>query len=133
MASRRMVALSIINQSSFLFMSATARLLYFDLLARADDDGFVEAMVVLRITCADEEDLKDLEKNGYVKVLDQDSLLTWIPQWKVHNSIPKDRYHPSIYHDRLKTLEGTQGTQETQQRQLSSKRKRPFRPDCNNL
>ena len=43
MAERRMFAKSIIDTDTFIDMPATARLLYFDLGMRADDDGFVDS------------------------------------------------------------------------------------------
>ena len=43
MAERRMFAKTIIDSDAFLDMPVTARLLYYDLAMRADDDGFVNS------------------------------------------------------------------------------------------
>ena len=41
MANRRMFSIDIIDTDDFLAMPATARLLYYDMSMRADDEGFV--------------------------------------------------------------------------------------------
>ena len=43
MAERRMFAKAIIDSDAFLEMPMSARLLYYDLSMRADDDGFVNS------------------------------------------------------------------------------------------
>lgn len=95
MAQRRMFNKSITNSSKFLKMPMTSRLLYYDLGMNADDDGFVEHFMVLRMTGATQQDLGVLELNGLVKVFDENVL--WIKDWKENNYIQKDRYQPSKY------------------------------------
>lgn len=95
MAQRRMFNKSITNSSKFLKMPMTSRLLYYDLGMNADDDGFVEHFMVLRMTGATMQDLGVLELNGLVKVFDENVL--WIKDWKENNYIQKDRYQPSKY------------------------------------
>ena len=95
MAERRMFSKSITNSSIFLKMPISSRLLYYDLGMNADDDGFVEHFMVLRMTGASEQDLGVLELNGLIKILDDNVL--WIKDWKVNNSIKNDRYKPSKY------------------------------------
>ena len=95
MAQRRMFNKSITNSSKFLKMPMSSRLLYYDLGMNADDDGFVEHFMVLRMTGASEQDLGVLEINGLVKVFDDNVL--WIKDWKENNYIQKDRYVPSKY------------------------------------
>lgn len=95
MAQRRMFNKSITNSSKFLKMPMTSRLLYYDLGMNADDDGFVEHFMVLRMTGATQQDLGVLEINGLVKVFDENVL--WIKDWKENNYIQKDRYQPSKY------------------------------------
>lgn len=95
MAQRRMFNKSITNSSRFLKMPATCRLLYYDLGMNADDDGFVEHFMVLRITGATQQDLGVLEANGLVKIFDENVL--WIKDWKENNYIRSDRYQPSKY------------------------------------
>lgn len=95
MAQRRMFNKSITNSSLFLKMPATSRLLYYDLGMNADDDGFVEHFMVLRMTGATQQDLGVLELNGLVKIFDENVL--WIKDWKENNYIRNDRYEPSKY------------------------------------
>ena len=95
MAQRRMFNKSITNSSKFLKMPMSSRLLYYDLGMNADDDGYVEHFMVLRMTGATQQDLGVLEVNGLVKVFDENVL--WIRDWKENNYIQKDRYTPSKY------------------------------------
>ena len=95
MAQRRMFNKSITNSSKFLKMPMSSRLLYYDLGMNADDDGFVEHFMVLRMTGATQQDLGVLELNGLVKVFDENVL--WIKDWKENNYIQKDRYQQSKY------------------------------------
>jgi len=95
MAQRRMFNKSITNSSKFLKMPMTSRLLYYDLGMNADDDGFVEHFMVLRMTGATQQDLGVLEANGLIKIFDENVL--WIKDWKENNYIQKDRYQPSKY------------------------------------
>lgn len=64
MASKRMFANAIVGSARFLRMGQSARLLYYDLGMRADDDGIVEAFTVMRETSASEDDLKLLAAKG---------------------------------------------------------------------
>ena len=100
MAERRMFAKSITNSAKFLRMPATTRLLYYDLGMNADDDGVVEAFSVLRLTGAQEDDLRVLVSRGYITILNED-LVSLINDWKTNNFIRPDRYHPSIYSELL--------------------------------
>ena len=95
MAQRRMFNKSITNSSKFLKMPISSRLLYYDLGMNADDDGFVEHFMVLRMTGATPQDLGVLELNGLIKIFDENVL--WIKDWKENNYIRTDRYTPSKY------------------------------------
>ncbi len=96
MAERRMFSKTITNSARFLMMPVTARLLYYDLGMSADDDGVVEAFSVIRLTGASEDDLRALEKKGFVTVLN-DELVSYICDWKRNNFIRGDRYQASVY------------------------------------
>lgn len=85
-----MFAKSIIGSARFLRMPPTSRLLYYDLGMEADDDGCVEAFVVMRKTGAAEDDLRVLVSKGFVQILNDD-LVSLILDWKTNNYIPKDR------------------------------------------
>ena len=100
MAERRMFSKSITTSGRFLKLSASARLLYYDLGMLADDDGFVEAFGVIRQTQSSEDDLLELAAKGFVTVLN-DELVAHITDWNENNKIRKDRRRPSIYSDLL--------------------------------
>lgn len=100
MAVRRMFSQRVTDKAAFLRMPPTARLLYYDLGMKADDDGFVEAFMVMKATGAAEDDLRVLAAKGFVKVINED-LVTWITDWNENNYIRSDRYKKSIYHELL--------------------------------
>ena len=103
MALRRMFSNRVIDKAAFLRLPTSARLLYFDLGLKADDDGFSESIAVLRTTGATENDLQELAAKGFIKIVNDD--LCWIVDWKENNTIRGDRYRPSLYHDLLAQLE----------------------------
>ena len=106
MATRRMFSKTITSSSSFLMMPPTSRLLYYDLGMSADDDGFCEHFVIMKMTDAKPDDLKVLQAKGFVKVFDDKVLI--IQNWKENNYIRTDRYTASkyleIYKEELKAL-----------------------------
>ena len=98
MAERRMFAKSIIDSDSFIDMPTTARLLYFDLSMRADDDGFVNSpKKICRMTGASDKDMQILIDNQYI--IPFESGIIVIKHWKIHNYIQKDRYKPTVYQE----------------------------------
>ena len=71
MAERRMFAKTIIDSDAFLDMPVTARLLYYDLGMRADDDGFVNSpKKTMRITGASSDDMNILIMRKFIIPLD---------------------------------------------------------------
>ena len=94
MAERRMMAKSVIDTDQFMDMPATAQNLYFHLLLRADDDGFLSNVKqIQRMTGNKDDDLKILFAKQYL--IPFESGVVVIKHWKIHNYIQKDRYHPS--------------------------------------
>lgn len=94
MADRRMISKSVIDTDMFLDMPISAQCLYFHLLLRADDDGFLKnAKTIMRITGTTEKDMKVLIAKKYVIAFESGIIL--IRHWKVHNYIKSDRYRPS--------------------------------------
>ena len=58
MAEKRMFAKTIIDSDAFIDMPMSARLLYYDLAMRADDDGFVNSPKrIMRTIGASQDDL----------------------------------------------------------------------------
>lgn len=92
----------IVDSDSFLEMPHTARLLYYDLGIRADDDGFVHPLKVVRLTGANPDDISILLAKGYIWRFDDGVVV--ITHWLINNKIPKDKYTQSIYFDRLEEL-----------------------------
>lgn len=100
MANRRMFSKRITNSGRFLKMPATSQTLYFHLGLDADDDGIVEAYKVIKLTNANEDDLKVLITKDFIKMLNDD-LVVVILDWREHNLIRADRKVDSIYKDLL--------------------------------
>lgn len=95
MANKRMFSKQIIDSDAFLDMSSSARLLYYDLGMRADDDGFVNSpKKILRMTGASIEDLNELIKNKFIIDFKE---VVCIKHWKIHNTVRKDTYHETTY------------------------------------
>ena len=101
MAERRMFAKSVVESARFVRLPPMAQSLYFHLGMNADDDGVVEAFMILGSTRATEKDLKLLAEKGFVTILNDD-LVTHITDWTRNNQIRADRYHESAYSDLLK-------------------------------
>lgn len=96
MAERRMIAKTIIDSDAFLDMPASARLLYYDLNMRADDDGFINApKKIMRMTGASPDDINMLILKKFI--ISFESGVVVIKHWKVHNYIRKDMYHETKY------------------------------------
>lgn len=103
MASRRMFSLQVVDTDKFIDMSISARLLYYELGMRADDDGFISSpLKIIRSVGCSTDDLKLLIAKGYV--ISFDSGIIVIRHWKMNNYIQKDRYNKTIYQDEAKTL-----------------------------
>lgn len=66
----------------------------------ADDDGVVEAFLIMNLINATEQDLQMLEEKKYIIILDEDYVV-YICDWRTHNSIRADRKIDSIYKELL--------------------------------
>ena len=103
MAERRMFAKTIIDSDAFIDMPTSARLLYFDLGMRADDDGFVNSpKKIMRMTGASEDDLRMLCAKKFI--IPFESGVVVIKHWKIHNYIAKDRYTETKYKEEKSML-----------------------------
>lgn len=89
MAERRMFSKLVVDADRFLDLPRGARLLYFELGMRCDDDGFCAAPgSILRMTGASREDFAALTAAGFVADLGPAALLL---DWRVSNSLRSDR------------------------------------------
>lgn len=96
MAERRMFAKTIIDSDAFLDMPVTARLLYYDLAMRADDDGFVNGpKKIMRIVGASQDDLSILALRKFI--IPFDSGVVVIKHWRIHNYVRQDTYRATPY------------------------------------
>ena len=104
MAERRMFAKTIIDSDAFLDMPVTARLLYYDLAMRADDDGFVNSpKKIMRMIGASQDDLTILGLRKFI--IPFESGIVVIKHWRIHNYIRKDTYNETKYKDEKSELE----------------------------
>ena len=96
MAERRMFAKTIIDSDKFIDMPMSARLLYYDLAMRADDDGFVNSpKKIMRFVGAGMDDMNVLVTKQFI--IPFESGVVVIKHWKIHNYIRKDTYKETPY------------------------------------
>ena len=94
MADKRMMSKSVIDTDMFLDMPASTQCLYFHMLLRADDDGFLKnAKTIMRTVGASPDDIKLLIAKQYL--IPFDTGIMAIKHWRIHNYIKKDRYKPT--------------------------------------
>ncbi len=104
MAERRMFAKSIIDSDAFLDMPMSARLLYYDLSMRADDDGFNNSpKKVMRTIGATVDDINILIARKFIIPFDNGVVV--IKHWLIHNYIRKDTYKETPYKEEKALLE----------------------------
>lgn len=94
MAERRMMSKKIIDTDNFLDMPQSTQCLYFHLLLRADDDGFIQSpKSIMRITGCKDDDLKLLVAKRFVIGFETGVIV--IRHWRIHNYVQSDRYSKS--------------------------------------
>ena len=98
MAERRMFAKTIVDSDMFIYMPMSARLLYYDLAMRADDDGFVNSpKKIMRFVGASMDDMNVLIAKQFI--IPFESGVVVIKHWRIHNYIRKDTYKETPYKD----------------------------------
>ena len=96
MAERRMFAKTIIDSDAFLDMPMSARLLYYDLGMRADDDGFINSpKKIMRMIGATNDDMNILIARKFV--IPFESGVVVIKAWRINNYLRSDRYNKTKY------------------------------------
>lgn len=104
MAERRMFAKTIIDSDAFLEMPISARLLYYDLGMRADDDGFINSpKKIMKMIGASEDDINILILRKFIIPFDNGVVV--LKHWRIHNYIRKDTYNETPYKEQKKLLE----------------------------
>lgn len=95
MAERRMMAKSIIETDAFMDMPQSTQNLYFHLLLRADDDGFVlSPKRIMREIGSGDDDIRVLISKGYLIAFETGVIV--IKHWRIHNYVQRDRYKRSL-------------------------------------
>ena len=109
MAERRMFAKTIVDSDMFIDMPMSARLLYYDLAMRADDDGFVNSpKKIMRFVGASMDDMNVLIAKQFIILFESGVVV--IKHWKIHNYIQKDRYKATSYQAEKESLTLKNGT-----------------------
>lgn len=91
-----MISKKIVDTDLFLDMPTSSRLLYYDLLIRADDDGFVgNPKRITKMIGASDDDLRILIAKRFI--IPFESGICVIKDWRIHNYIKSDRYQPTQY------------------------------------
>ena len=104
MAERRMFAKTIIDSDAFLEMPISARLLYYDLGMRADDDGFVNSpKKIMRVIGATNDDMNILIMRKFIIPFDNGVVV--IKHWRINNYLRKDRYNETQYIEQMACLD----------------------------
>ena len=104
MAERRMFAKTIIDSDAFLDMPMSARLLYYDLSMRADDDGFINSpKKIMKFIGATNDDMSILILRKFI--IPFDSGVVVVKHWRIHNYIRKDTYNETAYKEEKAMLE----------------------------
>lgn len=103
MADKRMFNKKITTSDAFRDMPVSAQNLYFHLNMDADDDGFVnKPKQIMQAVKASEDDLKLLIVKRFI--IGFESGVIVIKHWRMHNTLRKDRYHPTDYQEELRAL-----------------------------
>ena len=96
MSDKRMFSKQIIDSDAFLEMPLSTQALYFHLSMRADDDGFVDCpKKIQRMVRANDDDFRLLLSKRYILIFESGVIV--IKHWRIHNTIKKDRYKPTVY------------------------------------
>lgn len=95
MKTRRMFSAEIVESDAFIELPSSAQNLYFHLGMRADDDGFVNPNITMRMIGANKDDLGVLLAKRFL--LPFQTGVVVVKHWRMNNFIRKDRYKPTVY------------------------------------
>lgn len=119
MANKRMFTKQIIDTDAFLDMPLSSQALYFHLNMRADDDGFIDnPKRVMRLIGSNQNDIDVLLAKRFILAFESGVIV--IKHWRMHNTIRKDRYTPTVYSDELKQLTLKNNDSYTELNQISN-------------
>lgn len=92
----------IVGSDAFIEMPVSSQLLYFHLSMRADDDGFVNPQIIMRMIGVNNDDLKVIIAKRFVLPFENGVIV--IKHWRINNFIRKDRYNETLYLDQKRQL-----------------------------
>lgn len=95
MAQRRMFSPAIVNSDAFLEMPPSTQALYFQLGMKADDDGFVNPKMVMRMMGSTDDELKVIIAKKFVLPFENGVIV--VKHWRMNNYVRKDRYKETVY------------------------------------
>lgn len=96
MAEKRMFNCKLITSDQFVGLTRSAKVLYFALMASADDEGFVtNGICATRIAGATVKSIRELVDTGWLIDFEFSGVLL-IKHWFQHNSIRRDRCHTTL-------------------------------------
>lgn len=98
-----MISKTVTQTQRFLRLPLEAQALYFHLIQNSDDDGVVEAFPVVRMIGVSEDSLGLLIVKDFIRPLN-DEMVYFIVDFHEQNTIKKDRYKKSVYHELLETF-----------------------------
>jgi hypothetical protein len=95
---KRMISPTVIDSDAFLDMPLSTQALYFHLIIRADDDGFVgNYQRIMKMIGSSDDERKVLLAKKFI--IQFDNGICVIKHWRIHNYIRKDRYNVTTYLD----------------------------------
>ena len=132
MGNHRMFSLSVVDTDLFNDMPMSARLLYYELGMRADDDGFIASSKrIVRMTGCTEDDMKLLIAKGFIICFD--SGIIAVAHWHIHNKIRKDRKKDTIFLEEKRRLALTENGVYTKQPQAVNQMSTNLQPTDNQM
>lgn len=102
MANRRCFSNVVIDSDDFYDLSDGAKLLYFHLGLKTDDDGFLTGFKKILAQCGQtEKQLQELEQTGFIIRFDKCLVIC---HHRIHNTLRSDRYRPTVFCDDFERL-----------------------------
>lgn len=101
MANKRMGTRLITGTIDFLNLPKAAQALYQQCTNESDDDGIVDARLIMRVGNFRKRDLDALLNGDYVRLINAKKSIVWVTNWQRYNTIKKGRGIPSVYREDL--------------------------------
>lgn len=103
MAKRRMLSIEVIETDMFYLLPPSSQTLYLHINLNADDDGMVgNVHNLMRAVGTEKKYYRLLVERGYL--IEFESGVVAVTDWRVHNRVRADRYTPTRYKEELSRL-----------------------------